>query len=54
MPDVIADIIDPHWIGDCLYSLFDLGNYLGFTWDEIYTGYKKKNEINYKRLNSGY
>lgn len=54
LPDVIADIIDPHWIGDCLYSLFDLGNYLGFTWDEIYTGYKKKNEINYKRLNSGY
>lgn len=39
---------------NCLTTLFYVGNYLGFTWEEIYTAYKKKNEINYQRLKSGY
>lgn len=34
--------------------LFDIGNHLGFTWDEIYQAYKEKNEINYERLKNGY
>lgn len=37
-----------------LYWLFGLGKYLGFTWDEIYNTYKKKNAINYQRLKEGY
>lgn len=37
-----------------LYNLFVLGNNLGFTWEEIYQAYKKKNEINYERLKGGY
>lgn len=34
--------------------LFALGNKLGFSWEEIYNAYKKKNEINYERLRNGY
>lgn len=37
-----------------LSYLFILGNKLGFTWDEIYKAYKKKNAVNYERLKSGY
>ena len=37
-----------------LEDLFYLGNYFGFTWDEIYSTYKKKNAVNYERLRSGY
>ena len=37
-----------------LAYLFALGNYFGFEWEEIYTTYKKKNEVNYQRLRSGY
>lgn len=34
--------------------LFELGNYLGFTWEEIYQAYKAKNEVNYERIKNGY
>ena len=34
--------------------LFDIGNNLGFTWDEIYKAYKAKNQVNYERLANGY
>lgn len=37
-----------------LIWLFVLGNKLGFTWEEIYQTYKKKNEINYERLRNNY
>lgn len=37
-----------------LSGLFNLGNLLGFTWDEIYQAYKDKNAINYERLKNGY
>lgn len=37
-----------------LNCLFDIGNYIGFTWDEIYKAYKDKNTVNYERLKSGY
>lgn len=35
-------------------SFFVLGNILGFTWEEIYNAYKKKNQVNYERLKNGY
>lgn len=34
--------------------MFKLGNVFGFSWDEIYTTYKKKNALNYERLKKGY
>ncbi len=34
--------------------LFNIGNYLGFTWEEIYKAYKAKNAVNYERLKNGY
>lgn len=34
--------------------LFDLGNFLGFTWPEIYQAYKDKNVVNYERLKENY
>lgn len=37
-----------------LNYLFALGNYFGFTWEEIYEAYKKKNAVNYERLRSNY
>lgn len=37
-----------------LSFLFDLGKFLGFTWEEIYNAYKKKNAVNYERLRGGY
>lgn len=37
-----------------LLYLFKIGNYLGFTWEEIYNAYKAKNEVNYERLKNGY
>ena len=40
--------------GPILKRLFRLGNYFGFTWDEIYSTYKKKNAVNYERLKNGY
>lgn len=40
------------WIG--LRYLFNIGNILGFTWEEIYNTYKKKNAVNYERLRNGY
>ena len=39
---------------DCLMYLFDIGNNLGFTWEEIYKAYKAKNQVNYERLANGY
>ncbi len=37
-----------------LSFLFGLGYKLGFTWDEIYKAYKKKNAINYERMKENY
>lgn len=37
-----------------LESLFNIGNNLGFTWEEIYKAYKEKNQVNYERLKNGY
>lgn len=39
---------------NCLKILFILGKNLGFTWEEIYLAYKKKNAVNYERLRSNY
>lgn len=35
-------------------KLFALGHRFGFTWDEIYEMYLKKNKINHERQNGGY
>lgn len=35
-------------------SLFILGNQFGFTWNEIYNAYLKKNKINHERQDGGY
>lgn len=35
-------------------SLFILGHTFGFTWDEIYNAYLKKNKINHERQDGGY
>lgn len=35
-------------------SLFILGNQFGFTWNEIYNAYLKKNKINHERQTEGY
>lgn len=37
-----------------LIELFKIGKILAFTWEEIYEAYKKKNQVNYERLKSGY
>ncbi|WP_373128082.1 dUTP diphosphatase [Dielma fastidiosa] len=37
-----------------LTHLFQIGNFLGFTWPEIYQAYKDKNAVNYERLKNGY
>lgn len=37
-----------------LKKLFQIGNHFGFKWSEIYSAYKKKNEVNYERLKSNY
>ena len=37
-----------------LSCLFRLGNYLGFTWDEVYLAYKRKNRVNHDRQERGY
>lgn len=34
--------------------LFEIGNFLGFTWEEIYQAYKDKNAVNYERLKENY
>lgn len=34
--------------------LFILGHHFGFTWDEIYQTYLKKNKINHERQREGY
>lgn len=39
---------------DGIVDLFCIGNYLGFSWNEIYNAYKAKNEINYLSLKNGY
>lgn len=50
--EIVGDLVEyPLHI---LRDLFVLGNHLGFTWEEIYSAYKKKNAVNYERLKNGY
>jgi dimeric dUTPase (all-alpha-NTP-PPase superfamily) len=42
-------------IYDLIFANFlGLGEMLGFTWEEVEQAYMKKNEINHKRMESGY
>lgn len=51
--EILESILEEY--DECKFvRLFRLGNYFGFSWEEIYTTYKKKNEVNYERLRSGY
>lgn len=51
----LSELVDDLYTGKVkLMFLFDLGNYLGFTWEEIYNAYKDKNAINYERIKNGY
>ena len=50
----IVNYMDWNNIFYAFVYLFVLGNKLGFTWEEIYSAYKKKNEVNYQRLRNGY
>lgn len=34
--------------------LFKIGNYIGFTWDEVYDAYMKKVKVNHDRQDQGY
>ena len=51
---LLIDCVDfcEFWLG--LRYLFNVGNKLGFTWEEIYNAYKAKNAVNYERLRNGY
>lgn len=53
LDDVLYDLSEEYY-ADLLDDLFRVGNYLGFTWEEIYEAYKKKNAVNYERLKNGY
>lgn len=35
-------------------GVFTLGNYFGFTWDEVYKAYMDKNSVNHIRVEEGY
>ena len=56
IPLVLSDVLN----NICRFSpitmkyLFELGNFLGFTWPEIYQAYKDKNVVNYERLKENY
>ena len=49
---MILDIINDNVLR--LSHVFVLGNYFGFTWDDIYAKYIKKNQVNHKRVEEGY
>lgn len=39
---------------DGLAELFEIGNWLGFKWEEIYKAYIDKNKVNYERIKNNY
>lgn len=47
-------IIDDDMVIDILSNLYQLTIKLGFTMEDVYQEYKKKNQINYLRLKSNY
>jgi len=51
---VLWDYEQPNDYFNLLREFIRLGAMLGFTWSEIEQAYINKNEINYKRLESGY
>lgn len=52
LQEIVTDIYE--FESFVLGDLFRIGNYFGFTWEEIYSTYKKKNAINYERLRNNY
>ena len=51
---LLIDIVTESDNSRGLHALFLLGNKLGFSWDEIYCAYNKKNKINYERQETNY
>ncbi len=54
IPDILESVIVNQYEPDGLRALFELGNIIGFTWDEIRDTYYKKNKINHDRQDGGY
>ena len=54
VPYLYLFIIDDDMCVDILSNLNQLTIKLGFTMEEVYTEYKKKNQINYERLRNNY
>ncbi|MET4562207.1 dimeric dUTPase (all-alpha-NTP-PPase superfamily) [Lysinibacillus parviboronicapiens] len=63
--DITGHFIVLNWIVGCIYEnkihyeqtlfeLINLGEMLGFTWDEVEVAYFEKNKINHARQESGY
>lgn len=50
----LFELIDISFNVSTLSTFFALGNKLGFTWEEVYQAYKKKNQVNYESLTKGY
>lgn len=52
--DVLAFPITSVEFGRTFSNYFRLGDLAGFEWEEVVEAYKKKNEVNFERLRSGY
>ena len=52
--DSIVGMVGLSLYDSALYYLFLLGKLLGFTWDDVMKAYKKKNKVNYDRIEQGY
>lgn len=50
----LSSIINMAGYNNSIRTLFVLGHRFGFTWDEIYQAYLKKNKINHERQTEGY
>lgn len=52
--ELLEMIVLTDYYEDTYIYFFALGNKLGFSWEQIYKAYLKKNEINHNRQNEGY
>lgn len=63
--DITEQFVSLNWLVGCilenkihyeqtLFELINLGEMLGFTWDEVETAYYAKNKVNHARQESGY
>ena len=50
--EIIINIVNGLY--EPISGVFTLGNYFGFTWDEVYKAYIDKNSVNHIRVEEGY